>query len=76
MKELSRIECSKRLFEENASSRDVVSWNSMLTAFVRDEQIGAAEKLFEEMPERDVISWSTMISLRAEWAVRRRVGVF
>ncbi|BBG96226.1 Pentatricopeptide repeat superfamily protein [Prunus dulcis] len=62
MKELSRIECSKRLFEENASSRDVVTWNSMLTAFVRDEQIGAAEKLFEEMPERDVISWSTMIS--------------
>ncbi|CAL8998239.1 unnamed protein product [Prunus brigantina] len=58
----SRIECSKRLFEENASSRDVVTWNSMLTAFVRDEQIGAAEKLFEEMPERDVISWSTMIS--------------
>ncbi|KAH0988576.1 hypothetical protein GBA52_000059 [Prunus armeniaca] len=58
----SRIECSKRLFEENASSRDVVTWNSMLTAFLRDEQIGAAEKLFEEMPERDVISWSTMIS--------------
>ncbi|KAK9928960.1 hypothetical protein M0R45_026074 [Rubus argutus] len=58
----SRIECSKRVFDENAHCRDIVTWNSMLAAFVRDGQIGNARKVFDEMPERDVISWSTVIS--------------
>ncbi|KAF3950141.1 hypothetical protein CMV_024065 [Castanea mollissima] len=56
-----RVECSKRVFEENGHCRDVVTWNSMLAGFVRDGRIGDAEKVFDEMPERDVISWSTMI---------------
>ena len=56
-----RVECSKRVFEENDHCRDVVTWNSMLAGFVRDGRIGDAEKVFDEMPERDVISWSTMI---------------
>ncbi|EXB79176.1 hypothetical protein L484_001295 [Morus notabilis] len=34
----------------------------MLACFVRDGQIGVAEKMFDEMPERDVVSWSTMVT--------------
>lgn len=57
-----RIECSKRVFDESPCCRDVVTWNTMLVGFVRDEQIAIANKVFEEMPERDVVSWSIMIS--------------
>lgn len=57
-----KIECSKRVFEENAHSRDVVTWNSILAGLVRDGQVGDAETVFGEMPERDVISWSIMIT--------------
>jgi len=52
---------SKRVFEECTSARDVVSWNAMVTGCARAGEIGAAEELFEKMPERDVISWGSMI---------------
>ncbi|PRQ19717.1 putative tetratricopeptide-like helical domain, DYW domain-containing protein [Rosa chinensis] len=58
----SSTECSKRVFDDNARSRDIVTWNSMLAAFVRGGQIDNARKVFDEMPQRDVISWSTVIS--------------
>lgn len=57
----SRVECSKRVFEEHVSCRDVVTWNSILAAMMRDGQINVAEQMFGEIPEKDVISWSTMI---------------
>ncbi|XAR49322.1 hypothetical protein NMG60_11032491 [Bertholletia excelsa] len=57
-----RIECSRMAFDESRQCRDVVTWNVMLGAYVRDGQVGVAEKMFEEMPERDVISWSIMIT--------------
>ncbi|PON79865.1 DYW domain containing protein [Trema orientale] len=57
-----RLECSRKVFEESLGSRDLVTWNTMLACFVRDGQMGVAEKLFDEMPRRDVISWSTMIT--------------
>lgn len=55
------LECSRRVFEENSHVRDLVTWNTMLACFVRDGQIGVAEKMFDKMPERDVVSWSTMV---------------
>ncbi|XP_023004098.1 pentatricopeptide repeat-containing protein At4g21065-like [Cucurbita maxima] len=57
-----RVECAKQLFDEVPSSRDIVSWNSMIAGCVRAGQINVADKLFVEMPEKDVISWSAMIS--------------
>lgn len=53
---------SRQVFYENVHSRDLVTWNTMLAALVRDGQIDAAEKMFAEISERDVISWSTMIT--------------
>ncbi|KAI4316007.1 hypothetical protein L6164_024027 [Bauhinia variegata] len=58
----SRVENSKRVFEEDALCRDVVTWNSMLAALVRSGQISVAERMFVEMLDKDVISWSTMIT--------------
>ncbi|KAL0542764.1 hypothetical protein IC582_017841 [Cucumis melo] len=57
-----RVESAKQVFDEVPSSRDVVSWNSMIAGFVRHGQISDAQKLFVEMPEKDVISWGTIIS--------------
>lgn len=56
------LECSRRVFDEYVRVRDLVTWNTMLACFVRDGQIGVAEKMFDEMPERDVVSWSTMLT--------------
>ncbi|KAJ7964281.1 Pentatricopeptide repeat-containing protein [Quillaja saponaria] len=56
-----RFECSKQVFNEDAQWRDIITWNSMLTAYVRDGQISVAVKMFGEMQVKDVISWSTMI---------------
>ncbi|KAK9110906.1 hypothetical protein Scep_018425 [Stephania cephalantha] len=41
--------------------RDVVTWNAILAGYAREEEMGVAEKVFDEMPQRDVVSWSTMI---------------
>ncbi|PKA64249.1 Pentatricopeptide repeat-containing protein [Apostasia shenzhenica] len=57
----NKLSESKKIFDECSNCRDVVSWNALLAGFVRDSQIDAAEKMFDEMPERDAISWSTMI---------------
>ncbi|KAL6128527.1 hypothetical protein ACLB2K_071882 [Fragaria x ananassa] len=58
----SSLECSTRAFEDNAGSQDIVTWNSMLSAFVRHGQIDNARKVFDKMPKRDVVSWSSVIS--------------
>ncbi|XP_050212173.1 putative pentatricopeptide repeat-containing protein At5g40405 [Mercurialis annua] len=56
-----RVDCAKKVFDENPFRCDVVTWNAMLAGFGRDGQVCVAEKVFDEMPDRDVISWNTMI---------------
>ncbi|PON77646.1 Tetratricopeptide-like helical domain containing protein [Trema orientale] len=56
-----RIVEAQDLFEQ-MPSRNVVSWNAMLSAYVQDSQIDRAVKLFSEMLERDSVSWTTMIN--------------
>ncbi|PRQ23298.1 putative pentatricopeptide [Rosa chinensis] len=40
--------------------RNIVTWNSMITGFVKRREMAKARNLFDEMPERDVVSWSLM----------------
>ena len=41
---------------------DLVSYNSMIDGYVKNGEIGAARKVFNEMPDRDVLSWNCLIA--------------
>lgn len=41
--------------------KDIVSWNSMISGFIKGGELKEARQLFDEMPERDVVSWNTML---------------
>ncbi|PKA47811.1 Pentatricopeptide repeat-containing protein [Apostasia shenzhenica] len=43
-------------------SGDVSVQNSLLSFYVKSQDMESSQKLFDEMPERDVISWSSFIS--------------
>ncbi|KAG6426937.1 hypothetical protein SASPL_111176 [Salvia splendens] len=42
--------------------RNVVSWNSMIMAYVKVRDMDSASDLFNEMESRDIVTWNTMIS--------------
>lgn len=42
--------------------RDVVSWNSMIGAYMARGDIESAIGLFESMPERSVVTWNSVLS--------------
>lgn len=52
---------ARSVFDE-MDERTVVSWNSLLSGYIRCGDIDGARRIFDEMPERNVISWTTMIS--------------
>ncbi|PWA38571.1 pentatricopeptide repeat-containing protein [Artemisia annua] len=44
------------------TNKDVVSWNSMVSGYLRNGDMDKALSLFQEMPERKLSSWNAMIS--------------
>ncbi|KAL3634802.1 hypothetical protein CASFOL_021856 [Castilleja foliolosa] len=42
--------------------RDVVSWNTMIQAYMSYGDIESATKLFDSMPERNLVTWNSIIS--------------
>lgn len=61
---LSKLGClsnARRLFEE-MPHRNVVTWNTMISGYVRSREIVVARKLFDEMPQRDIVSWNLILS--------------
>ncbi|XP_059644856.1 pentatricopeptide repeat-containing protein At5g56310-like [Cornus florida] len=52
---------ARRVFDEMAE-RNVVTWNSLLSGYLRCGDIDGARRVFDEMPERNVVSWTTMIA--------------
>ncbi|KAF9612355.1 hypothetical protein IFM89_039073 [Coptis chinensis] len=42
--------------------RDVVSWNSMMGAYMANGEKVLAMELFDTMPERSIVSWNSMVS--------------
>ncbi|CAM8909193.1 unnamed protein product [Rhodiola kirilowii] len=55
------VEYARNVFDE-CSSRDVITWTSLINGYVKSEQIGAARELFDEMPMKNAVSWSAMIN--------------
>ncbi|WOL08541.1 pentatricopeptide repeat-containing protein [Canna indica] len=47
---------------DNMSTRDVVSWNSIIGTYIGYGDIKQAMALFELMPERNVVSWNSVIA--------------
>ncbi|XVF37093.1 hypothetical protein REPUB_Repub19eG0115700 [Reevesia pubescens] len=50
-----------RVFEE-MPQKDVVSWNSMIGAYMARGDIESAIELFELMPERNIVTWNSVLS--------------
>lgn len=50
-----------RMLFDRMKERNVVSWNVMLSGYVKAGLVNLARELFEEIPCRDVVSWGTII---------------
>jgi len=47
---------------EKLEARNTVTWNTMISGYVKRREMNQARKLFDVMPKRDVVTWNTMIS--------------
>ncbi|KAK3224371.1 hypothetical protein Dsin_011396 [Dipteronia sinensis] len=54
-------ESARKMFVE-MPMRDLISWNSIVDAYVGSGDLWVAHELFDAMPERNVVSWNIMIS--------------
>ncbi|KFK40616.1 hypothetical protein AALP_AA2G019400 [Arabis alpina] len=52
---------AREIFEK-LEARNTVTWNTMITGYVKRREMTQARKLFDKMPERDVVTWNAMIS--------------
>ncbi|KAL0923342.1 hypothetical protein M5K25_007396 [Dendrobium thyrsiflorum] len=58
---LDGIVTAQKVFDE-MPNRNVVSWNSILSCYIRALDITDARRVFDEMPLKDVVSWNSMVS--------------
>ncbi|XP_024632860.1 pentatricopeptide repeat-containing protein At1g53600, mitochondrial-like [Medicago truncatula] len=42
-------------------NKDLVTWNSLISGYIYNNEVDAAYEVFERMPEKDLISWTAMI---------------
>ncbi|KAL2345532.1 hypothetical protein Fmac_006817 [Flemingia macrophylla] len=58
----NNISHARKEFDENPSSRNLISWNMIMSAYVKHHQIQHALDLFDQMPIKDAVSWNIMLS--------------
>ncbi|KMZ66787.1 Pentatricopeptide repeat [Zostera marina] len=56
------LQDSRKVFDEMADTKDVVSFNAIIAGYLREGKIEDSEEVFAGMGIRDVVSWSTMIA--------------
>lgn len=52
---------ARNLFDR-LTHRNTLTWNLMISGYVKQKEISKARQLFDGMPERDVVSWNSMIT--------------
>ncbi|KAL6514731.1 hypothetical protein OROGR_020310 [Orobanche gracilis] len=57
-----RLQMAQKIFNELGVYRNLVTWNSMISAYMRTGDFITARCLFDQMQEKDVVSWNSMIS--------------
>ncbi|XP_043707805.1 pentatricopeptide repeat-containing protein At2g44880-like [Telopea speciosissima] len=57
----TNLDLAYRVFEE-LPERDVVTWNSMIGAYLTHGDTESAIKFFGSMPHRNIVSWNSIIS--------------
>ncbi|CAA6660359.1 unnamed protein product [Spirodela intermedia] len=58
----SRDLAPARLVFDEMPQRDVVSWNSLIHAYMMRGEMASAVEAFESMPERSIVSWNSIIT--------------
>jgi pentatricopeptide repeat protein len=66
---LGRVWDARKVFD-GMPDRTVVTWNVLLDALVRADDLDAMWEVFVEMPQRNIVSWNTIITgfARLGWA--------
>lgn len=47
---------------DGMTTKDSISWTTMLVGYAKSGQFDAARRVFDEMPRRDIASWNALIS--------------
>ncbi|KAG9143469.1 hypothetical protein Leryth_016458 [Lithospermum erythrorhizon] len=55
------VKAAEILFN-SSSHLDLISWNSMISGYLRCSLVEKAREIFDSMPKKDIISWTAMIS--------------
>ncbi|KAL4602599.1 hypothetical protein ACB092_10G064500 [Castanea dentata] len=51
---------SAQVFDEMLV-KNVVSWNSILSGYLKSGNLAEAQRVFDEIPRKDIISWNSMV---------------
>ncbi|GAB4833818.1 hypothetical protein Ancab_032066 [Ancistrocladus abbreviatus] len=57
----SVMSAARKVFNE-MTEKDELSWTTMITGYVRNDNLDSAEEIFELMREKLVVAWNAMIS--------------
>ncbi|GAB2302454.1 hypothetical protein Dimus_036464 [Dionaea muscipula] len=57
-----KLDAAKRIFDELGVDRNSVTWNAMISAYMRMGDLISARELFNSMPAKNVVSWNSMIA--------------